>query len=214
MTIQSENNTDWKKIFFPFWIGQAFSLFGSMLVQFALVWWLTKATGSATVLATASAFAILPEIFISPFAGAIVDRFNRKRLIIISDASIAFATFLLAILFYFNLIEVWHVYLVMFLRAAGGAFHFPAQQSSISLMVPEEHLARIAGLNQSLRGSINIIAPPLGALLLDSLNVQGVLSVDILTAVFAIVILLFIKIPQPMINENRELLRLIPYLRI
>ena len=122
MQIHGTNTNNWKKTFFPFWIGQAFSLFGSMLVQFALVWWLTKETGSATILATATAFAILPEIFISPFAGAIVDRFNRKKLIIISDGAIAFATVILAVLFYFNLVEVWHVYLMMFLRAVGGPF--------------------------------------------------------------------------------------------
>ncbi len=197
MQIQGADTNDWKKTFFPFWFGQAFSLFGSMLVQFALVWWLTKETGSATILTIATSFAILPEIFISPFAGAIVDRFNRKKLIIIADGAIACATVILAILFYFNLVEVWHVYLMMFLRAAGGAFHYPAEQSSISLMVPEKHLARIAGLNQSLKGVFNIIAPPLGALLLESVNVQGALSVDFITALIAVIILLFIKIPQP-----------------
>jgi DHA3 family macrolide efflux protein-like MFS transporter len=205
MPIQNTDTNNWKKTFFPFWIGQAFSLFGSMLVQFALVWWLTKETGSASILATATAFAILPEIFISPFAGAIVDRFNRKKLIIISDGAIAIATVILAILFYFNLVAVWHVYLMMFLRAVGGAFHYPAEQSSISLMVPAKHLARIAGLNQSLKGAVNIIAPPLGALLLETVNVQGALSVDFITAVFAIIILLFIQIPQPKETGNGEL---------
>ena len=204
MTFQKSDTTNWKKTFFPFWIGQAFSLFGSMLVQFALVWWLTKKTGSATILATATAFAILPEIFVSPFAGAIVDRFNRKTLIIISDAAIAIATVILAILFYFNMVEIWHVFLMMFLRAVGGAFHYPAEQSSISLMVPEKHLAKIAGLNQALRGAINIIAPPLGALLLDTINVQGTLSIDFITAVMAIAIILFIKIPQPEQKNNQE----------
>jgi len=204
MILQKSDTTNWKKIFFPFWIGQAFSLFGSMLVQFALVWWLTKKTGSATILATATAFAILPEIFVSPLAGAIVDRFNRKTLIIISDAAIAIATVILAILFYFNMIEIWHVFLMMFLRAVGGAFHYPAEQSSISLMVPEKHLAKIAGLNQALRGAINIIAPPLGALLLDTINVQGTLSIDFITAAMAIAIILFIKIPQPEQKTNQE----------
>ena len=204
MQIHGTNINNWKKAFFPFWIGQAFSLFGSMLVQFALVWWLTKETGSATVLATATAFAILPEILISPFAGAIVDRFNRKKLIIISDGAIALATVMLAVLFYFQLVEIWHVYLMMFLRASGGAFHYPAEQSSISLMVPEKHLARIAGLNQSLKGATNIIAPPLGALLLESVNVQGALAVDFMTALIAILILLFIKIPQPEKSGNIE----------
>jgi DHA3 family macrolide efflux protein-like MFS transporter len=187
----------WKKPFFAFWISQAFSLFGSTLVQFALVWWLTKSTGSASILATASAIAILPEIIVSPFAGAIVDRTNRKTVMMVSDSLIAVATIILAVMFYFGIVQIWHIYMLMFIRAVGGAFHFPAEQASVSLMVPGEQLSRIAGMNQALRGSVNIVAPPLGALLLEWLDVQGTLSVDFITAFFAVAILFFIRIPQP-----------------
>ena len=203
----TQNNTisaNWKKPFFIFWISQAFSLFGSSLVQFALVWWLTKTTGSASILATASAVAIIPEIIVSPFAGAIIDRSNRKRVMILADAIIAIATIILAVVFYFGTVQIWQIYLLMFVRAVGGAFHFPAEQASISLMVPEKHLSRIAGLNQALYGSINIIAPPAGALLLELLDVQGTMAVDFVTAFIAISILLFIHIPQPKTEEERE----------
>jgi len=90
----------WKRIFLIFWVSQAFSLLGSSLVQFALVWWLTRTTGSASILAAASAIAILPEIFISPFAGVIIDRVNRKTVMMVADAAIALATLLLAGIFY------------------------------------------------------------------------------------------------------------------
>ncbi|MHB8807696.1 MAG: MFS transporter, partial [Anaerolineaceae bacterium] len=83
---------NWKRHFFPFWTSQMLSLLGSALVQFSLVWWLTKETGSATILAMASMFALIPEIVIQPFAGAITDRINRKKVIIISDGAIALAT--------------------------------------------------------------------------------------------------------------------------
>jgi len=189
--------TSWKKPFFLFWSSQAFSLFGSALVQFALVWWLTKTTGSASVLAIASTLAVLPQIIISPFAGTLVDRMNRKWVIIISDSLIALATVLLAVIFYMGAIQIWHVYALMFIRAIGGAFHYPAEQSSISLMVPHDQLSRIAGLNQAMQGAISIIAPPLGALLLELLNVQSTLAIDFITAFFAVAILLGVHVPQP-----------------
>jgi len=186
----------WKTIFFPFWFSQALSLLGSSIVQFALVWWLTRTIGSATVLAAASTFAILPEIIINPFAGAIVDRINRKHVMIAADAAIAIATLGLAVLFYLGLVEIWHIYAVMFIRSAGSAFHYPAQQASIARIVPSQHLARIAGINQSIQGIVRIIAAPLGALMLEVIGVEGSLGFDILTAFIAIMILAFISMPH------------------
>ena len=170
---------------------------GSALVQFGLVWWLTQSTGSATILATATALAVIPEIIISPFAGAMVDRWNRRKVIIYSDSLIAIVTLALAILFIIGKIQVWHIYVTMFIRAVGSAFHYPAETASIALMVPADQLSRIAGLNQALRGVLGIMAPPLGALLLELSGVHATLAVDILTALAAVIILLFIQIPQP-----------------
>ncbi len=162
-TNDKANLTNWKKRFFLIWTGQAFSLLGSGLVQFALVWWLTRTTGSATVLAGATLAALLPEVFLGPFAGALVDRWNRRLVMIFADAAIALVTFGLVILFWQGNIQVWHVFVALFIRSLGGAFHWPAMQASTSLMVPDDQLARISGINQALRGGMNIIAPPLGA---------------------------------------------------
>ena len=159
----------WAPRFFAIWTGQAFSLLGSMLVQFALVWWLTQTTGSATVLAMATLVAVLPGIVIGPFAGALVDRWNRRLIMIVADSLIALVTLWLIYLYATGRMQVWQVYVAMFLRAALGGFHWPAMQSSTSLMVPKEHLARVAGLNQTMMGVMNIISPPLGALLLSVL---------------------------------------------
>jgi DHA3 family macrolide efflux protein-like MFS transporter len=183
--------------FFTVWTGQVFSLLGSELVQFALVWWLTTTTGSAVVLVLATMMAVLPRVFVSPVAGALVDRWNRRRVMMAADGLSALASVVLAVLFAFDAVQVWHVYLAMFVRAACGAFHWPAMQASTTLMVPEEHLARVAGLNQSLQGLGAIVAPPLGALLLEVLPMQGVLAVDVVTAILAISPLVFIHIPQP-----------------
>jgi len=187
----------WAPRFFTIWTGQAFSLFGSALVQFALVWWLTKETGSATVLATSTMAALLPQIILGPFAGALVDRWNRRVIMIVADTSIALATVILIYLFATDQVQVWHIYSIAAIRSMGGAFHHPAMTSSTSLMVPEKHLARIGGANQTLQGLISIFAPPLGALLLELFSTQNVLLIDIGTAIFAILTLLFIPIPQP-----------------
>lgn len=197
MENQSPVTEKWAGRFFAIWIGQAFSLFGSSLVQFALVWWLTQKTGSATVLATSSMAALLPQILLGPFAGALVDRWNRRIIMIVADAAIALATVVLVYLFATGQIRVWHVYAIVALRSLGGAFHQPAMTSSTSLMVPEKYLARIAGANQTLGGLITIFAPPLGALLLELFSTQNVLLIDIATALLAILSLLFVSIPQP-----------------
>jgi DHA3 family macrolide efflux protein-like MFS transporter len=190
-------NPHWKRTFFPIWGGQAASLLGSQVVQFALIWYLTTQTESATVLATASIFEFLPGVFLSPFIGALVDRWNRRRIMIVADTVVALATLLLVGLFWMGVVETWHVYAIIFVRAVGGRFHAPAMGASTSLMVPKEHLTRIQGLNQTLQGGLNLIAAPLGALLMEVLPIEGVVAVDVITASIAVLPLLFIDIPQP-----------------
>jgi len=189
--------TNWVARFFTIWTGQAFSLFGSQLVQFALVWWLAQKSGSATILAVATLVGMLPQILLGPFAGALVDRWNRRLIMIVADASIAGFTLLLAWLFATGRVQIWHVYAIMAIRALGTAFHFPAMSASTPLMVPEEHLTRISGMNQTLQGLMALVAPPVGALLISVMPTQGVLFVDIGTALLAILPLLFLSIPQP-----------------
>ena len=188
---------NWAGRFFTIWTGQAFSLFGSALVQFALIWWLTQKSGSATVLAVATMVGMLPQIVIGPFAGALVDRWNRRLIMIVADATIAAFSLLLAYLFATGTVQIWHVYAVMAVRALGGAFHFPAMSASTPLMVPEAQLTRVNGLNQALQGVNMLVAPPVGALLLGILPTEGVLLIDVGTALLAILPLFFIPIPQP-----------------
>lgn len=187
----------WKGRFFTIWIGQQLSLFGTAIAQFALVWWLTQRTGSATVLATASLAALLPSVLLGPFAGALVDRWNRRRVMLVADSLIALFSLALALLFWAGKAEVWHIYLVKVVRALGGAFHGPAVTASVSLMVPKEHLSRIAGLNHALNGLRTIVGPPAAALLLTTFPIHLVLGIDVLTAILAVVPLLFVSIPQP-----------------
>jgi DHA3 family macrolide efflux protein-like MFS transporter len=187
----------WKPRFFSIWAGQAFSLLGSMLVQFALVWWLTQTTGSAAVLATATLVAVLPGVLLGPVAGTLVDRWNRRAVLIAADSAIAAATLTLILLYRAGALEVWQVYACMAFRALMGAFHWPAMHASTSLMAPESQLTRVSGLNQTLHGAMNIVSPPLGALLLAALPLDKVLAVDILTAALAVTPLLVFTVPQP-----------------
>lgn len=196
-TEKVQPGSPWARRFFTIWGGQAFSLLGSQLVQFALVWWLTSTTKSATVLATATLFAVLPQVFISPFAGALVDRWRRRKVMIVADGLVALTTVALVVLYAMGNMQVWHVFAAMLLRSTFGAFHFPAMQASTSLLVPETQLGRVNGLNQGLQGLINIVAPPLGAVLMAVLPLHAVLAVDIVTAAMAILPLLFIMIPEP-----------------
>ncbi len=194
---------DWKGPFFTIWTLQQFSLVGSQLVQFALVWWLTKTTGSATVLATATMIAILPQVLIGPFSGALVDRFSRRAVMIVADGSIALASAWLAYMYFAGSVEVWHIYMIVAIRAIGGGFHWPAMSASTALMVPERHLTRVAGLNQTMQGVTNIVSPPLGAIFLAILPMHGILGIDVATAALAIAPLLFIRIPRPEKAEGR-----------
>lgn len=191
------------KKFIPIWSAQVFSLLGSSLVQFALVWYLTRETGSATVLAMATFVALIPDVLLAPFAGALVDRWNRRLVMILADGSIAVVTLGLVVLFALGKVQIWHIFVVLFLRETGAVFHWPAMQSSTSLMVPEKHLSRVAGINQALRGGLSIVAPPLGALLMTVLLFYQVIAIDILTALIAITPLFFIRIPQPVRQDDQ-----------
>lgn len=188
---------DWRPRFFTIWGGQAISLLGSQIVQFALIWYLTQQTGSATILAVASLVGLLPSVVLSPLVGTLVDRWNRRAIMMISDVTIAMATALLAGLFFFNVVQIWHIYVLMFIRAVGGSFQSSASGASTVLLVPKEQLPRVQGLNQSLNGGLNIIASPLGALLLQVMPIQGMLMIDLVSAVFAVGPLFFVDIPQP-----------------
>ncbi|MBN2047586.1 MAG: MFS transporter [Anaerolineaceae bacterium] len=189
-------NPRWQGKFYSIWGGQAVSLIGSQLVSFALIWYLTNLTGSAKVLAAASLCSVLPNLVLSPFTGAIADRFDRRKIMIFADFAIAAVTAFLALLFYLQWAQIWHIYALMFLRSVGGAFHWPAMQASTSLLVPREKFTKIQGLNQSLRGVLNILSPLLGAFAMDRMQIGAILAIDVITAACAIAPLFFTSIPQ------------------
>ncbi len=190
-------NNNHLRAFFIIWSGQAISLFGSQLVQFALIWWLTDTTRSGTVLALASLAGLLPQVVLGPFVGVLVDRWDRRRVLIVADSGVALATLVLGVLFWLGTVQIWHVFVILFIRALAGSFHWPAMQASTTLMVPDKQLTRVQGMNQMLNGGLNIVSAPLGALLLAVLPISGIIAIDVVTALFGIIPLFFLTIPQP-----------------
>lgn len=198
----------WKKTFFLIWTGQALSLLSSSIVQFAIIWWITMQTGSASALALASIVGIVPQIVLGPFIGVWVDRWNRKKIMICSDMGIAFATLLLGLLFYMEVVAIWHIYILLAIRSIGSSFHYPSMQASVPLLAPEQHLTRIAGINQTLYSIANIAGPAIGAVCCTLLPMDNIVLIDVLGAVWACSTLAFVKIPKPLpVEQHNNILR-------
>lgn len=187
----------WRPRFFTVFSSQAVSLVGSSVAGFALVWWLTTTTGSATVLVTAALATTLPQVLLGPVAGALVDRWNRRKVMIAADAAVAALSAWMAYLFWSGHIQPWHVFTIMAARGLGGAFHYAAMQASIALMVPDSQLSRVAGLNEGIRAGMGILSPPLGALLISVSSISAIMLLDVATAAVAVGLLALVAIPQP-----------------
>ncbi|MFX1525215.1 MAG: MFS transporter, partial [Promethearchaeota archaeon] len=179
-----------------FWSGQLFSLFGSSIIFFALIWWITVETGDPVILALATFLRILPMTIFLPIAGVFSDKLNRKKLIIIADASQAFITFLLILSFLFGFANIWIILIIISLRSICQAFHIPTVNAIIPSMVPEERLTLINGINFLFTGIVGIFAQLIAAILWIIFPIDLILWIDIVTFLIALVPLLMIKIPS------------------
>src|SRR5512133_1657368 len=186
----------WKWQFTTIITGQAFSLIGSGLVQFSIIWWLARETDSAVILSVSTIMSLVPIILLSPVAGVVVDRYNRRLVMMMADAFVALVTLLMAVLFIAGKLEIWLIYLLLVLRASGSAFHQPAFEAAIPMIVPEQQLVRTAAMTQMLRSGINIIAPLTGALLVEWVPLPNILLFDVITAGIAVLSLSMIAIPD------------------
>lgn len=199
---------NWKKVFAIIWTGQFFSILTSSIVNFAIVLWLSFETKSAEVLALATIFAMLPQSILGLFTGIYIDRWKRKRVMIMADSFIAFCTMILAVLFYLDIAKIGHVYLLLALRSVGSAFHMPAMQASIPLLAPKSELIRIAGINQIIQSACNIAGPALAAIFISVMKMTNVLMLDVIGAALACTSLLFVTIPDPDNTEKTQKVRL------
>lgn len=186
----------WKRDTAIFLASQVFSLFGSSLVQYAIVWFITLETKSGSMMTLSILFAFLPSFFLSPFAGVWADRYDRKNLIMLADAAIALATLALALLFISGRREIWLLLVAMSVRAVGQAIQAPAVGAILPQFVPADKLMRVSGLNGSLQSAIMIASPLASGALYSLVPIQTIFFIDVATAAAAIGILLFfLKVP-------------------
>jgi DHA3 family macrolide efflux protein-like MFS transporter len=197
-------NNNWKRTFTIIWSGQFFSILTSSLVNFAIIIWLSLQTGSAEILAFAAIAGMLPQTVIGPFTGALIDRWNRKRIMMLADTFIALCTLILALLFWFDKAELWHIFALLALRSVGSSFHMPAMQASVPLLAPSDQLTRIAGINQIIASVSQIAGPALGAMMITIWDIEYVLIFDVAGALIAVTSLFFVYIPDPEKTENSE----------
>lgn len=186
----------WKKNTALFLAGQGVSLLGSSLVQYAIMWHITLTTQSGAMMTISILCGFLPHFFMSPFAGVWADRFDRKKLINLSDGMIAAVTLIAAVIFLSGYSELWLLFAISSVRALGGAVQAPAVGAFLPQLVPQEKLTRIGGINSSLQSSIMLVSPMLGAFLLSVAPIEIIFFIDVVTAAAAIFILLkFLNVP-------------------
>ncbi|GAA6615353.1 MFS transporter [Scytonema sp. NUACC26] len=184
------------RTFIILWFGQLVSLLGSGLTGFALSLWVYKSTNSVTQFALLSALTLLPSIIVSPLAGSLGDRWNRRQLIILSDCGAGLSFLSIGLLLFIGQLEVWHIYVATAASSAFGALQWPAYNAVISLLVPPQHLVRANGLFQLGLAVSQLITPALGGFLLVTIQIQGVLILDGITFIFCLVTLLLVRLPK------------------
>lgn len=183
--------------FLVMWSGQLVSLVGSGLTRFALGVWVYEVTGSVTLFTLIFLFGRLPGLLLAPFAGALVDRWDRRWTLFWSDAGAGIATAVLALLLWTGGLEVWHVYVFVGVSSLFDAFQWPAYVASSTLLVPKRHLGRIGGMMQLGQAASGTLAPAPAGLLMVTVGMTGVLLVDFATFLFASLSLLLVRIPRP-----------------
>lgn len=192
--INIKNN--WKRSFYTIWAGQAISLITSAILQMALIWYLTNKTGSAMVLSIASLVGFLPQAILGPFIGVLIDRYNRKYIMIGADLLITAAGLFLAIVSIYMELPVWIIMLVLFLRSVGTAFHSPSLNAVTPLIVPEDQLVKCAGYSQSIQSISYILSPVIAAFLYAVWDMNQIIALDVLGAVIACIAVAVVNIPK------------------
>lgn len=190
--------------FFIMWIGQTGSVIGSQITSFALGVWIFQQTGSALLFGMTVALGMLPGIFLAPVAGVWVDRLNRRTVMLVSDIGDAIFAAIMVILLFNNALEVWHIYIIVILSSIMATFQQLAYMTAVSQMVPEEKLGNINGLVQLSSHGAAVFVPLVSTALYAAIGLEGIIIIDFLTFGFAVVTLLFIRIPDLPRHEDEK----------
>lgn len=197
MNDSHSQNIKWKRGFFTIAAGQTVSLVGSSAVQFALIWWLARETGSPVMLSVAGLFAFLPQLILGPFVGVWVDRLRRKTVIICADLFIGLVAFIFSLFFFFGSPPYWSACVVLGIRSIGNVFHTPAIQAAIPMLVPSEELVRANGWSQFMQSGAFMLGPVLGAGMYAALPMSIILLSDLVGAIVASATVAAVAIPDP-----------------
>ena len=186
------------------WIGQIISVLASGMSHFALSLWMYEQTESATAMGLMQVFFITPFLIMSVPAGVMVDRYNRKLMMMISDFAAILATGMVFILYALGMLEFWHLYVAAVLNGLGNTFQWPAYSAAISTMVPKEQLGRANGLMSLMEAGPGVLAPILAGALYPIIGLTGLLGIDVATFFIAIGALVFVHVPQPQRTQEGE----------
>lgn len=195
LSLTTGNDEGWKRKTLLFLSSQGLSLFGSMLVQYAIIWYVTLTTQSGLYLTISTLVSFLPQILISLFAGVWADRYPRKRLIIFADALTALSTLGLAIAFLLGYRELWLLFLASAIRSVGSGIQMPAVNALLPQIVPQDRLVRVNSINGTLQPFIMIVAPVLSGTLMSFSVLESIFFIDVVTAILAVGLLMALKVP-------------------
>lgn len=196
--------TGWKKNIGLFLTGQFLSGITSMIVQYAIIWYLTKETGSATVLSLATLLGMIPMVLLSPFVGPFVDRLDKKKLLIITDIIVAIFALILSIAGTIgNHFPLWLVFVSLFMRSVAQTFQMPTIQSILPQMAPAMELTKVNGQLGMVQSANMIIAPALGAFLFAFVPMNFLILLDVLGAIFGVSLMLLVKIPKTIVQGEK-----------
>jgi len=186
------------------WFGQVVSLIGSAMTGFAITIWAWQEYNSATVLAIVGVCTWVPGLIFSPFAGALVDRWNRKLVMMLSDLVSGLTTVGILIIFQFGNLQIWQLCVAGAISGIFQSFQWPAYSAAISVMIPKKHFARASGMMSMAEWGSGIFAPVLAGALIPLIGLQGILVIDIATFIFAVSTLFFIYIPPTPVSADGE----------
>jgi DHA3 family macrolide efflux protein-like MFS transporter len=186
---------NWKRTVALFLTGQTVSLFGSMIVQYAVMWYVTFQTGSGVAIALYALAAFLPQGLISIFGGVLADRMNRKVLIMLSDGTIAVVTLILALLMLSGVTDLWIIFVAVAARSIGAGFQTPAVSALIPQVVPGDQLMRVNGIFGTIQSAMALLAPAAAGAVFGLFGIVPVFFIDVVTAAIGIGILVFVTVP-------------------
>lgn len=184
------------------WIGQVLSLMGTAMTGFALTIWAWQSTGEATALALVGFFGFAPTILFSPIAGALVDRWNRKLVVMLADLGACIATIAILVLYSTGNLQIWHLYITGAFASVFQSFHFPAYSAAIAMMLPKDQYARASGMISMAQSASGIFAPVSAAALMGIIGISGIMTIDVMTCLFAVGMVLLVSIPNPPSTEE------------